>query len=115
MLPKLFPRADYEEDQRFGHTILTIHCLHRGFTAGAFLGALSPNVRAAIAKLRGRPPLSTLPYTSRVLSATASVSLGGTLFLAVGMVARMWGREEIEWQERSWRILVNQGQNREDN
>jgi len=22
----------------------------------------------------------------------------------------MWGREEIEWQDRSWRLLHNQGQ-----
>jgi hypothetical protein len=22
----------------------------------------------------------------------------------------MWGREDIEWQERSWRLLANKGQ-----
>ena len=26
----------------------------------------------------------------------------------------MWGREDIEWKDRSWRILVNKGQNQED-
>lgn len=25
-------------------------------------------------------------------------------------MGRMWGREEIEWQERSWRLLANKGQ-----
>ena len=26
------------------------------------------------------------------------------------LVARMWGREEIEWQDRAWRLLANAGQ-----
>lgn len=25
-------------------------------------------------------------------------------------IAQMWGREEIEWQDRSWRLLENKGQ-----
>jgi hypothetical protein len=25
-------------------------------------------------------------------------------------MARMWGREEIEWRDRSWRLLENKGQ-----
>ena len=27
-----------------------------------------------------------------------------------GIPARMWGREEIEWKDRSWRLLENKGQ-----
>lgn len=34
----------------------------------------------------------------------------GIAFLAVGLEARMWGREHIEWQDRSWRLLENKGQ-----
>lgn len=30
--------------------------------------------------------------------------------MAVAVPARMWGREEIEWQDRSWRLLENKGQ-----
>jgi len=26
------------------------------------------------------------------------------------LTARMWGREEIEWKDRSWRLLENEGQ-----
>lgn len=26
------------------------------------------------------------------------------------MPVRMWGREQIEWQDRSWRLLENRGQ-----
>lgn len=27
-----------------------------------------------------------------------------------GIPGRMWGREEIEWKDRSWRLLENKGQ-----
>jgi hypothetical protein len=34
----------------------------------------------------------------------------GTALLAAGTMARMWGRETIEWQDRSWRLLGSKGQ-----
>jgi len=30
--------------------------------------------------------------------------------MAVAVPGRMWGRSEIEWQDRSWRLLENKGQ-----
>ena len=30
--------------------------------------------------------------------------------LALGLAGRMRGREEIEWQDRAWRLLENEGQ-----
>lgn len=51
------------------------------------------------------PPL--LPYLVR---STGTGAVVGTGFLAVALVARMWGREEIEWRDRSWRLLENKGQ-----
>jgi len=30
--------------------------------------------------------------------------------MVVGLPARMWGREDIEWRDRAWRLLENQGQ-----
>lgn len=36
--------------------------------------------------------------------------LVGTGLLTVGLVQRMYGKEEIEWSDRSWRILGNKGQ-----
>ena len=30
--------------------------------------------------------------------------------MLVGLPARMWGRQEIEWKDRSWRLLENKGQ-----
>ncbi|KAL8852574.1 MAG: hypothetical protein Q9221_002570 [Calogaya cf. arnoldii] len=115
MLLQLFQHPAYAEDQSSAYTILTIHCLHRGFTAGAILGLASLFARTALTTILRRPSLVTpLPWTARLLSSAAVGSLGGTALLAVGMTARMWGREEIEWQDRSWRILANKTQNRED-
>ncbi|KAI4180531.1 MAG: hypothetical protein LQ348_005184 [Seirophora lacunosa] len=115
MLQQIFPHPVYAEDQPSGYTILTIHCLHRGFTAGAILGSIFPLARSTFSAIVRRPTsVASLPWTARLLSSAAMGSLGGTALLAVGMTARMWGREEIEWQDRSWRILANKGQNRED-
>jgi len=41
-------------------------------------------------------------------------SLVGTGLLAFALVGRMHGREDIEWQDRSWRLLENRGQTRAD-
>lgn len=30
--------------------------------------------------------------------------------MGIALVGRMWGREDIEWKDRSWRLLVNKGQ-----
>ncbi|KAI4118240.1 MAG: hypothetical protein LQ338_007433 [Usnochroma carphineum] len=115
MLPQLFPHPTYAEDQPSAHTILAIHCLHRGFTAGAIFGFFAPFARSAFATILRRPTLTPpLPWPTRLLSSAAIGSLGGIAFLAIGMTARMWGREDIEWKDRSWRILANKTQNRED-
>ncbi|KAL8690153.1 MAG: hypothetical protein Q9218_004336 [Villophora microphyllina] len=111
----ILPHAVYAEDQPYARTILTIHCLHRGFTSGAILGMVAPFARSAFNTISRRPaPVYTVPFTSRLLSSAAAGSIGGTVFTAFGMTARMWGREEIEWKDRSWRLLANDTQNAED-
>lgn len=34
----------------------------------------------------------------------------GTGLLGLALAGRMYGREEIEWKDRSWRLLANKGQ-----
>lgn len=115
MLPQLFPHPAYAEDQPSAHTILTIHCLHRGFTSGAVLGLIAPFARSAYASILRRPSVfKSIPWSTRLLFSAAVGSLGCTALTAVAMIVRMWGRERIEWQDRSWRILANKTQNRED-
>ena len=37
-------------------------------------------------------------------------ALFGFTFLCIGLPMQMRGKEEIEWRDRSWRLLENQGQ-----
>jgi hypothetical protein len=30
--------------------------------------------------------------------------------MAIAVPGRMWGKEDIEWKDRSWRLLENKGQ-----
>lgn len=111
----IFPHAVYAEDQPYARTILTVHCLHRGFTSGAILGMLPPLARPVYNTILRHPaPVYHTSFASRLLSSTAVGSVGGIVLLAFGMTARMWNREEIEWKDRSWRILANKTQNAED-
>lgn len=106
-----YPHTDYAEDQPYYHTILTTHVLHRGFTAGALVGTGGGAIRSAIAKYRGQPAL----LFPTILRRAGSGTLWSTGLLAIALVGRMRGREEIEWKDRSWRLLENKGQVEVDN
>ncbi|MCJ1390196.1 hypothetical protein MMC18_003054 [Xylographa bjoerkii] len=117
----LFPHAAYAEDQPLAHTILTTHVFFRGFQSGAAVGLLVGSARHSLSLLRQRrAPSSTLAqlYTpariaflpATIVRSTAVGAVVGTALMAVALPGRMWGREEIEWQDRSWRLLENKGQ-----
>lgn len=100
------PHPPYAEDQPLSYTILTTHVLYRGFQSGALVGGL-------IGLVRSPQPLSTgiLPSKSTaILRSAGRGSLWGTALLAIALPARMWGRTDIEWRDRAWRLLENQGQ-----
>ncbi|KAJ9144364.1 hypothetical protein NKR19_g6460, partial [Coniochaeta hoffmannii] len=99
-MSRLFPRAPYAEDQPYYHTILAFHVLSRGFVIGAGVGALAYSARRLI---RPSPSLS-------LLRSSGNGALVGTGLLAVALAGRMRGREEIEWRDRSYRLLWNRGQ-----
>ncbi|KAL2846372.1 hypothetical protein BJY01DRAFT_213463 [Aspergillus pseudoustus] len=97
-----FPKATYAEDQPLATTILTTHVLYRGFQLGAAVGPLS---RAALS-LKNKQPLTSVT----LLRAAGTGGVVGTGLLTVALIGRMWGREEIEWKDRSWRLLNHRGQ-----
>ncbi|MCJ1269672.1 hypothetical protein MMC22_009564 [Lobaria immixta] len=119
-MSRLFPHPAYAEDQPLFRTILGTHVLHRGFQTGALIGLLAGATRPLLP--RKQPPTTTTtkagltsglkPLLLRPLL-ERSTGLGaviGTGLLAIGLGARMYGREEIEWRDRSWRLLENKGQ-----
>ncbi|KAJ5805218.1 hypothetical protein N7474_011105 [Penicillium riverlandense] len=102
-----YPTAEYEEDQPLARTILTTHVLSRGFQLGSAIGLLNSGA-AVLFKRRSM----TAPF---LLRSAGTGGLIGTGIVGVGLIARMWGREEIEWKDRSWRLRYNTGQVAVDN
>jgi hypothetical protein len=50
------------------------------------------------------------PATPRLLHAAGRSTLWTTGIVAVLLAGRMWGADDIEWKDRSWRLMANQGQ-----
>lgn len=115
-MSSLLPHPPYAEDQPLAHTILTTHVLLRGFQTGAIIGPLIGSTRYILLQRRQKSTLSspTPPPQAKFLPAivrtTGTSSLVFTGILALALVGRMQGREEIEWKDRSWRLLENSGQ-----
>lgn len=110
-MSRLFPHADYAEDQPYAHTILAWHVLSRGFALGAGIGSLT-----ALARRYFRPSLSPLPLptSALLLRGSGTGALVGTALLALALAGRMRGRDEIEWKDRGYRLLWNRGQREVD-
>ncbi|KAJ6622677.1 hypothetical protein Bhyg_16463 [Pseudolycoriella hygida] len=118
-LSQLFPIAEFAEDQRFSHAILYTHVIHRtvNFTAG--IAIVSTGAHLAYRKLR--PPSDPTKYAilhqpfakSLVSAASKSMIIGPALGIAATALI-MRNKTMIEWQDRSWRLLANNGQNSAD-
>lgn len=102
-----FPTAEYAEDQPLARTIVATHVLSRGFQLGSAIGLLN----SGAVFLSKRRPI-TAPS---LLRSAGTGGVIGTGIVGVALVARMWGREEIEWKDRSWRLRCNSGQAAIDN
>lgn len=106
-MSRYFPHPPYAEDQPLGHTILTVHVATRAVTFGTLIGLTTTSARTIIPALR---PATQQPFAARLLRSCASNIIITMGIVGVGLVGRMWGREVIEWQDRSWRLLENKGQ-----
>lgn len=108
-MSRFWPHAPYAEDQPLSKTILTTHVITRAITLNTIIAAGITTTRQVIPFLRPKQP-DALTFFPRIVR---SASTGTVLALAVGTLmtaGRMRGREEIEWQDRSWRLLENPGQ-----
>src|ERR1700710_985552 len=110
-MSRFWPHAPYAEDQRFSHAILSTHVLTRAVQAGSLVGS---GIGISVFFLRHfrilTPRIPPSPFITTVLRSTGLGAVVGTGILAIGLPMRMRGREEIEWQDRSWRLLENKGQ-----
>lgn len=107
-MSQFFPHTPYAEDQPLGKLILTSHVLYRGLQSGAIVGnIIGPVSYLFSARVRARNAKSILAVTTR---SVATGSFVGTALMIVALPMRMKGMEDIEWKDRSWRLLENKGQ-----
>lgn len=112
-MSRYFPHTPYAEDQPLSHTILYTHVLTRGLTAGTLIGTAVATARHYLPSSSSSSSPKPL-LAARVLRASSTGALVGVGLSALATVGRMWGRTEIEWQDRSWRLMENRGQLRVD-
>lgn len=125
-MSRFFPNTLYAEDQPLARTILVTHVLHRGLQVGATVGiatgAATYWYRFSRSEVRQRTVLRSEHVTSTprgvvyptfsqtVLRQAGVGSAIGAIFLSVALAAKMHGKEDIEWRDRSWRLMQNHGQ-----
>ncbi|KAJ7599266.1 hypothetical protein C8J56DRAFT_916259 [Mycena floridula] len=102
-MSSFFPHSEYAEDQPLARTILTSHVLYRGAQSGALIGSFMGAARHFIKR-----PVQ--PFTTTLLRSTGIGTLVGTGFLTLALAGRMYDKTEIEWSDRSWRLLENKRQ-----
>jgi hypothetical protein len=99
--------------------LLYVHVFHRGFEAGGLIGLVYGNYKlykhrqqlkqvsqtASTATLAKNAGLRNIFYPT--MARSSLIGAGLTMILLTG---RMWGAENVEWQDRSWRLLENEGQ-----
>src|SRR5205085_879411 len=53
-------------------------------------------------------------FIPRLLIHSSRGLVAGTIISGLALAGRMRGKEEIEWQDRSWRLIENKGQSELD-
>lgn len=114
-MSRFFTLAEVSDDQPLSRTILGVHVLTRGATTGAIIGGSVFAARHIAQRFQSSksPTKNIVPELSRpqqLLRAAGTGTAVGTALLAVALVGQMQGREDIEWKDRSWRLLHNKGQ-----
>ncbi|KAI0434720.1 hypothetical protein F5Y09DRAFT_337387 [Xylaria sp. FL1042] len=111
-MSRYFPHPAYAEEQPLARTILLTHVETRAVTTGAIIGAGIFGTREALRRVRkaAAPTTLTAPHSQLYLRVAGRSVLWTIGIVSIGMVGRMWGREEIEWKDRSWRLMESKGQ-----
>jgi len=115
-MSRFWPHTPYAEEQPYAHAILYTHVLTRAIQTGSVIGT---GVGASILLLRQfnvlKPRIPPTTITTTLLRSTGIGAVVGLGLFTVALPMRMLGREDIEWKDRSWRLLENKGQVECDN
>jgi hypothetical protein len=108
-MASLFTQAPYAEDQQNSHTILYLHVARASAMSFTFFSLFRLPITIIRDQIRKAPTDMSAVIARTVQSSSRAFAIGS----AVGVLitwGRMRGREEIEWQDRAWRILGNRGE-----
>jgi hypothetical protein len=114
-MSRLFPHTSYAEDQPLARSLLTFHVLCRGLNTGGVIGTAILAAEGVTSRLRTRPAAAVAlppppPLLHRYLRRCGTSTAATLGLVSIALTARMWGRSEIEWKDRSWRLLENKAQ-----
>lgn len=105
-----FPHTVYAEDQPNAHVILHVHVARAAAMSASFLSLVTTPVSLLISKYRYNTPITLSTVIPRLLThAGRGLVIGSVLGVAMTS-GQMLGREEIEWQDRAWRLQENKGE-----
>jgi hypothetical protein len=108
-MTSLFPHPVHAEDQPYARSILYLHVIRASAMSFSFF-ALARFPASLIAARYSKTPIDYSVILARTLKTTGRGLVLGTVVGAVMTWGRMRGREEIEWKDRSWRVLENNGE-----
>lgn len=108
-MTSLFPHPQYAEDQPNAQAILYLHVIRASAMSFSFLAIPFTGISLLASRLR-KQPITLDTVLSRILLNSGRGLVLGAVAGATMTWGRMRGKEEIEWQDRSWRLLENQGE-----
>lgn len=108
-MTSLFPHPPYAEDQPYARSILYLHVMRASAMSFSFFSLAQFPASLAAARYR-KTPINYNAILARTLKTTGRGLAAGTAAGAIMTWGRMRGREDIEWKDRSWRILENSGE-----
>jgi hypothetical protein len=112
-MDSLFPQAVYAEDQPNAQAILYIHVMRASAMTFTFFSLARMPITLIRSRVRGLP-VNMSALVARTLQSSGRAFVAGSAVGAFMTWGRMRGRGDVEWQDRSWRILRNKGEVRTD-
>jgi len=109
-MTSLFKHASYAEDQPNSHAILYLHVIRAAAMAGSFGSLLTAPLSLLVSRYRYATPFTVSSSLSRLLIHSGRGLVIGAILGVVATTGRMVGKEEIEWQDRAWRLQENKGE-----
>ncbi|KAL5432601.1 hypothetical protein PMIN07_010543 [Paraphaeosphaeria minitans] len=106
-MTSLFPHTTHAEDQPSAHAILYLHVWRATTMTCTFAAQLTAPASLLLSRYRHGTRFTGFAYGIRLLVHSARGLVIGSILGFPATYVHMFGREEIEWQDRAWRLQEN--------